>query len=298
MTATVPVGTIPTAVTSDRTQWQLIRRRFLRHRLAVAALLILVALLICCSGATWIAPFARNAQDLVLGPTAPSSAHWFGTDELGRDYLSELLYAGRISLAIGLSVAALSTAVGTALGAAAGYFGGWLDEIVMRITDLFLVVPAIVVLAVALQGFGHAPTTIVPVLAALGWTSVARVVRGQAVALREREYVAAAKVLGATHWRIIGRHILPNLSGVIAVSTSLGAATAVIVESTLSFLGYGVQPPESSWGNMLSQASGQIGTDKVYLLYFPGLFILLTALSINFLGDGLRDALDPAGGPR
>lgn len=297
MTADVTAVVAPTGA-AQRTQWQLVRGRFRRHRLAVVALVVLVALLVCCFGATWTAPFARNAQDLALGPGAPSAAHWLGTDELGRDYLSELLYAGRISLAIGLSVAVLATTLGTVLGAAAGYFGGWLDEVVMRITDLFLVVPAIVVLAVALQGFGHSPTTIVPVLAALGWTAVARVVRGQVVSLREKEYVAAARVLGATHRRIVVRHILPNLTGVIAVSTSLGAATAVIVESTLSFLGYGVQPPESSWGNMLSQASGLIGTDKVYLLYFPGLFILLTALSINFLGDGLRDALDPQGGPR
>ncbi|SEP53126.1 ABC transporter permease [Amycolatopsis saalfeldensis] len=278
-----------------RTQWQLARRRFLRHKLAVAGLSVLAVLLVCCFGADWIAPFARNAQDLALGPALPSGAHWLGTDELGRDYLSEILYAGRISLAIGLSVAVLATALGTTLGAVAGYFGGWVDEVVMRVTDLFLVVPAIVVLALALQGFGKSPATIVLVLASLFWTYVARVVRGQVLSLREKEYVAAAKVLGARRGRIVLRHILPNLTGVIAVNTSLGAATAVIIESTLSFLGYGVQPPETSWGNMLSQASGLIGTDKVYLLYFPGLFILLTAIAINFVGDGLRDALDPQG---
>ena len=282
--------------TPPRTQWQLACRRFLRHKLAVAGLTVLVLLLVCCFGAEWIAPFARNAQDLALGPTPPSGAHWLGTDELGRDYFSEVLYAGRISLAIGLSVAILATALGTTLGALAGYFGGWVDEVVMRITDLFLVVPAIVVLALALQGFGKSPLTIVLVLASLFWTYVARVVRGQVLSLREKEYVAAAKVLGARRRRIVVRHILPNLTGVIAVNTSLGAAGAVIIESTLSFLGYGVQPPETSWGNMLSQASGLIGTDKVYLLYFPGLFILLTALAINFVGDGLRDALDPQGG--
>ena len=281
--------------TPPRTQWQLARRRFLRHKLAVAGLTVLVVLLVCCFGAGWIAPFARNAQDLALGPTPPSGAHWLGTDELGRDYFSEILYAGRISLAIGLSVAVLATALGTTLGALAGYFGGWVDEVVMRITDLFLVVPAIVVLALALQGFGKSPLTIVLVLASLFWTYVARVVRGQVLSLREKEYVAAAKVLGARRGRIVLRHILPNLTGVIAVNTSLGAAGAVIIESTLSFLGYGVQPPETSWGNMLSQASGLIGTDKVYLLYFPGLFILLTAIAINFVGDGLRDALDPQG---
>lgn len=279
----------------ERTQWQLARRRFLRHRLAVAGLTVLVLLLLGCFGADLIAPYERGAQNLALGPMPPSAAHWFGTDELGRDYLTELLYAGRISLAIGLSVALLATVAGTALGAAAGFFGGWADEIIMRITDLFIVLPAIVVLAVVLQGAGRSPVVIVPVLAAIGWTTVARIVRGQVLSLREKEYIAAATVLGVTRRRIIVRHILPNLTGVIAVSTSLGAASAVIVESTLSFLGYGVQPPESSWGNLLSQASGLIGTGKVYLLYFPGLFILLTALAINFLGDGLRDAFDPKG---
>lgn len=283
------------ASSSERTQWQLARRRFLRHRLAVAGLTVLVLLLIGCFGADLIAPYERGAQNLALGPVPPSAAHWFGTDELGRDYLTELLYAGRISLAIGLSVAVLATVVGTALGAAAGFFGGWADEIIMRITDLFIVLPAIVVLAVVLQGAGRSPVVIVPVLAAIGWTTVARIVRGQVLSLREKEYISAATVLGVTRPRIIVRHILPNLTGVIAVSTSLGAASAVIVESTLSFLGYGVQPPESSWGNLLSQASGLIGTGKVYLLYFPGLFILLTALAINFLGDGLRDAFDPKG---
>ncbi|GAA0980536.1 ABC transporter permease [Acrocarpospora macrocephala] len=284
-----------TTVTPERTQWQRARRRFLHHRLAVAGITVLTVLLICCFGADVVAPYERGVQNLMLGPTPPSAAHWFGTDELGRDYLTELLFAGRISLAIGLSVAVLATAVGTALGAAAGFFGGWVDEIIMRVTDLFIVLPAIVVLAVALQGAGRSPAVIVPVLAAIGWTTVARVVRSQVLSLREKEYIAAATVLGVTRRRIIVRHILPNLTGVIAVSTSLGAASAVIVESTLSFLGYGVQPPESSWGNMLSQASGLIGTEKVYLLYFPGLFILLTALAINFLGDGLRDAFDPNG---
>ncbi|WP_405148446.1 ABC transporter permease [Sphaerisporangium sp. NBC_01403] len=288
--------TAPAAPAQERTQWQLARRRFLRHRLAVAGLGVLAVLLIGCFGADVIAPYERGVQDLTLGPTPPSAAHWFGTDELGRDYLTELLYAGRISLAIGLSVAVLATAMGTALGAAAGFFGGWVDEITMRVTDLFIVLPAIVVLAVVLQGAGRSPAVIVPVLAAIGWTTVARVVRSQVLSLREKEYVSAATVLGVTRRRIIVRHILPNLTGVIAVSTSLGAANAVIVESTLSFLGYGVQPPESSWGNLLSQAAGLIGTGKVYLLYFPGLFILLTALAINFLGDGLRDAFDPKGG--
>jgi peptide/nickel transport system permease protein len=268
-------------------------RRFARHRLALIGTVVLLGLVVGCYGATWIAPYPQGAQDLVLGPTPPSGAHLLGTDDLGRDFLSELLYAGRISLTVGLVVALIATTVGTVLGAVAGYAGGWVDEVIMRTTDLFLIVPGIAVLALALRGLGSSPTTIVLVLAALGWTYIARVVRSQVLSLREKEFVDAARVVGASTPRILVRHLLPNLAGVIAVNISLATAAAIIVESTLSFLGFGVQPPRTSWGNMLSQAAGLVGTDQVYLLYFPGLFILLTVLSINFIGDGLRDALDP-----
>ena len=270
-----------------------ILRRFARHRLALLGSVLLLALLVACFGASGVAPSPQGAQDLVLGPTPPSGAHLLGTDDLGRDFLSELLFAGRISLTIGLVVALIATTVGTVLGAVAGFVGGWVDEVIMRITDLFLIVPGIAVLALALRGLGSSPTTIVLVLAALGWTYIARVVRAQVLSLREKEFVDAARVIGASTARILLRHLLPNLAGVIAVNISLATAAAIIVESTLSFLGFGVQPPRTSWGNMLSQAAGLVGTDQVYLLYFPGLFILLTVLSINFIGDGLRDALDP-----
>lgn len=269
--------------------------RFMHHRLAFASLLVLALLLIVCFGATWIAPYPQGAQDLLLGPTSPSAAHWLGTDELGRDYLSEILYAGQISLAIGLAVAVLSTIVGTALGAISGFLGGWVGELIMRITDLFLIVPAIALLAVILQGLGPSPVTIVFALTALGWTYIARVVRAQVLSLREKDFIDAARGIGASTPRIIVSHLLPNLAGVIAVGMSLAVASAIIAESTLSFLGFGVQSPQTSWGSMLSQAAGYVGTPQVYLLYFPGLFILVTVLCVNFIGDGLRDALDPQG---
>lgn len=267
--------------------------RFVRHRVAVVGAVVLLVLMVACFGASWIAPYDRGVQDLSLGPTPPSGAHWFGTDELGRDYFSELLFAGRISLAIGLVVSTLSTALGTLLGAIAGFGKGWVGELIMRITDLFLIVPAIAVLSLALQGLGSSPTTIVGVLAAIGWTYIARVVRSVVLSLREKEFIEAARVIGGSTPRILVRHLLPNLAGVIAVNISLATATAIIVESTLSFLGFGVQPPQTSWGNMLSQAAGLVGTPQVYLLYFPGAFILVTVLSVNFIGDGLRDAFDP-----
>ena len=274
-------------------QWTLFRRRFLRHRLAVSGLVVLAMLVIACFGAPWIAPFQENHQDLITGSTGPSPVHWLGTDELGRDFLSQLLYAGRISMSVGLGVGVLSTIVGVLLGSLAGYFGGWVDELIMRLVDLFLVVPPIAILALVLQGFGSSSATIVLALSALGWTVIARVARSQVLSLREKEFVDAAIVLGASPMRVIVRHMIPNLAGVIAVNVSLAVAAAIITESTLSFLGFGVQPPDSSWGNMLSQAAGLLGTPQVHLLLYPGLLILITVLSVNFIGDGLRDALDP-----
>ncbi|GGM37005.1 oligopeptide transport system permease protein AppC [Microbacterium saperdae] len=261
----------------------------------MTSLIVLVLLLIACFGAAWIAPYPQGQQDLLTGPTPPSGAHWLGTDELGRDYLSEILFSGQISLAIGLAVALLATVVGTALGAIAGYVGGWIGELIMRITDLFLIVPAIALLAVILQGLGPSPTTIVLALTALGWTYIARVVRAQVLSLREKDFIDAARGIGASGLRILVSHLLPNLAGVIVVAMSLAVASSIIAESTLSFLGFGVQPPQTSWGSMLSQAAGYVGTPQVYLLYFPGLFILVTVLCVNFIGDGLRDALDPQG---
>lgn len=274
-------------------QWTLFRRRFLRHKLAVSGLVALTVLVIACFGAPWIAPFPENHQDLITGSVGPSQVHWLGTDELGRDFLSQLLYAGRISMLVGLGVGVLSTIVGVLLGSLAGYFGGWVDELIMRLVDLFLVVPPIAILALVLQGFGSSTVTIVLALSTLGWTVIARVARSQVLSLREKEFVDAAIVLGASPIRVILRHMIPNLAGVIAVNVSLAVAAAIITESTLSFLGFGVQPPDSSWGNMLSQAAGLLGTPQVHLLLYPGLLILLTVLSVNFIGDGLRDALDP-----
>ncbi len=263
------------------------------RRGALVGAVVLLVLTVACFAAPWIAPFPRGEQDLLLGPTPPSTTHWFGTDELGRDYFSEILYAGRISLAIGIVVALLSTALGTVLGAVSGYSRGWVGEVIMRITDRFLIVPAIAILALALEALGRSPVTVVLVLAGIGWTFIARVVRAQVLSIREKEFVDAARVIGGSPARILRRHVLPNLAGVIAVNVSLATASAIIVESTLSFLGFGIQPPQTSWGNMLSVASGFVGTDQAYLLYFPGAFILVTVLCINFIGDGVRDALDP-----
>ncbi len=275
-----------------RSQWQLFRRRFFKHRVAVAGGVIVTLLFVVCFGAKYFAFFPKNHQDLLLGPVSPNKAHWFGTDQLGRDTLTEMLYAGQISLKIGIAVALLSTLVGTITGAVAGYFGGWVEQLLMRLTDLFLVVPAIAILAIALRKFGQTDDIIILVLAGLGWMYVARVVRGQVLSVKEKEFVEAADAAGASSTRIIARHILPNCIGPILVNATLGIAAAIVTESTLSFLGFGVQPPATSWGNMLSAAEGNYN-QNTHLLYFPGIAILLTVLCVNFLGDGLRDAFDP-----
>jgi peptide/nickel transport system permease protein len=203
------------------------------------------------------------------------------------------MFAGQISLRIGLAVAFLSTLVGTALGALAGYFSRWTDQVLMRATDLFLVVPAIAILAIAIKKFGNSATTIILILAGLGWMYIARVVRSQILSIKEKEYVEAARASGASNRRIIIRHLLPNTIGPILVNATLAIAAAIITESTLSFLGFGVQPPTTSWGRMLADAEGYVGTAKAHLLYFPGLALLIVVLCVNFIGDGLRDAFDP-----
>lgn len=280
-----------------RSQWQLFWRRLLRHRMAVVAAVVLAILGLTAIFASQIAPYPLHprleGKLLLEARHGPSLKHWFGTDELGRDQFTRIIYAGRISLVIGLAVALISTFVGTAIGAVAGYVGGIVDNLLMRLTDLVLVVPALAILLMAGKYFGGSVTVIVFILSGLFWMPVARVVRGVFLSLKQKEFVEAARASGASGVRIVVRHMLPNTVGPIAVNTTLVVGLAIITESTLSFLGFGVQPPTVSWGNMLAQSEGSVGTSTAYLIYFPGLFLLLTVLAINYLGDGLRDALDP-----
>jgi peptide/nickel transport system permease protein len=285
-----------------RSQWQLFLRRFLRHRLAVLSLVILVALFIVVSFPHVFAPYPLNPKHLARqhGPTA---THWLGTDELGRDMTTRIMYAAHVSMTIGLMVAIFSTLLGTIIGSLAGYFGGWVDQLLMRITDLFLIVPAIAVVAILQQGLenrvlpvvGHVDSAqlIILALSVLFWQAIARVVRGLFLSLKEKEFVEAARASGASSRRIMVRHILPNVVGPIVVNTTLVVAAAILLESALSYLGLGVKPPDVSLGFMLSDAENFVGTGSAYLLYFPGLMLLLIVLCVNFLGDGLRDAFDP-----
>jgi peptide/nickel transport system permease protein len=306
-------GAVSTGEASDgsldplaRSQWQLFRRRFFRHKLAVAAGVVLLLLYLSVILAPQLAPYELNPEldsaTLADSRQGPSFDHLFGTDQLGRDQLTRVLYAGRVSLLIGLSVAVVSTLIGVTIGSMAGYLGGWLDQLLMRATDLFLVVPSLAVLMIAQKGlagdeiFGFqlsSQTLIILILSILFWQYIARVVRGVFLSLKEKEFVEAARACGASTPRIIVRHMLPNAIGPIVVNTTLVVGIAILTESTLSFLGFGVQPPDVSWGDMLAKARDSVGTDTAYLIYFPGLFILVTVLAVNFLGDGLRDAFDP-----
>ena len=273
-------------------QRTLVWRRFRRHKLAIASLVLLLLIGLAVALAPVIAPYGYSEQHLDQILQGPSSRHWLGTDHLGRDELTRLLYGGRVSLLIGLGVAFVSAVVGTLAGAAAGFYGGIIDNAVMRVTDLFLSIPLLVLLIIASRATGGHILDIVLVVSLALWMFLARIVRGLFLSLREKEFVEAARALGASNARIIFRHMLPNALGVIIVNVTLTVAVAILTESLLSFLGFGLQPPTPSWGNMLEDGRNQM-TIAGWLVWFPGLAILITVLCVNFLGDGLRDALDP-----
>jgi peptide/nickel transport system permease protein len=267
-------------------------RRFRRHKLAMGSLVLLALIGLATLLAPLIAPYGFSEQHLDQILVGPSSKHLLGTDSLGRDEFSRLLYGGRVSLFVGLGVAFSAGVLGTVIGAAAGYYGGRLDNAVMRVTDLFLSIPLLVVLIIASRAAGGGVIAIVVVLSLVLWMPLARIVRGMFLSLREKEFVEAARAIGASNSRIIYRHLLPNSLGVIIVNVTLTVAIAILTESLLSFLGFGIQPPTPTWGNMLDDGRSLM-TIAAWLVWFPGLAILFTVLCVNFLGDGLRDAMDP-----
>ncbi len=287
------IGADPQPTPPARSNAKLIRRRFFHHKLAVVSVFVLLVLCIACFGAPWLAPYPKNHQDLLAPVTGPTAQHPFGVDQLGRDQLTEIMYAGRVSLMIGFVVALLSTVLGAVVGALAGYYGRIVDEGVSRVTDLFLIIPDIAFLALILKWLGHKPSVIILVLGALSWMYVERIVRAQVMSIKQKEFVEAARAAGASDRRIMMRHILPNCLGAIFVNATLTIAAAVVAESTLAYLGFGIQPPDSSWGLMLRDSSGAASNfSQFYLIFFPGLMLILTILAVNFIGDGLRDAFD------
>lgn len=290
-----PLGAFPAPGPGG--QWRVVARRFRKRRLAMAGLAVLAVLALAAVFAPLLTPYevspTLNAEVLSQSRQSPTLRHPFGTDDLGRDQLTRVLYGGRISLLVGLCVALASSVIGTTVGAVAGYFGGWVDQLLMRLVDLLLVLPGTALLMIAQRGLGGSLPVIVLVLAFLFWRTVARIVRGLFLSLKEHEFVEAARASGASSARIIVSEMLPSVVGPICVHLTLAAGAAILAESALSFLGFGIQPPAVSWGNMLSQSRGAVGTDMAYLVYAPGLAILLTVLAVNFVGNGLRDALDP-----
>jgi peptide/nickel transport system permease protein len=273
-------------------QRALVWRRFRRHKLAMTSLVVLLLIALGVALAPVIAPYGFSEQHLDQILQGPSSKHLLGTDQLGRDELTRLLYGGRVSLLVGLGVALVSGGIGMLAGAAAGFYGGRLDNVVMRITDLFLSIPLLVLLIIASRATGGHIQDIVLVLSLVLWMFLARIIRGLFLSLREKEFIEAARGVGASNKRIIFRHMLPNALGVMIVNVTLTVAIAILTESLLSFLGFGIQPPTPSWGNMLEDGRSLM-TIAGWLVWFPGLAILITVLCVNFLGDGLRDALDP-----
>jgi len=277
-----------------RSQWSYARMRFFRHRLAVAGLVGLIIIFGAGIFANFVAPYSYAAIDLnnILHPPTTVDKHYFGTDGIGADEFSRVIYGIRTSLEVGVFVAVVSSIFGLIVGAVAGYFGGLLDNLLMRITDLVLTLPALAILlaVTALLG-GGSQWTISIILAAFFWTGIARVVRGVFLSLREKEYVEAAKASGAGDARIMFRHILPNTLGPVIVNGTLAVGTAILTEAALSFLGFGIQPPTASLGALV--ANGQNYPVQWWLTIFPGLLIVLIVLCVNFVGDGLRDALDP-----
>ena len=277
-----------------RSQWKMIRRRFLSHKLAVASLLVLVLVILLSlwGGRFWRYGYAEITPEFSSGP---SWDHPFGTDGIGHDTLAQVLRGAQRSVTIALLVALLSTTFGTLVGSIAGYYRGAVDNVLMRGTDLVLTIPSYAIFGLLSNKYANRDNGWIFlsfVIAGLAWTRIARVVRGVFLSLREKEFVEAARALGAGNRRIIFRHMLPNAVGPIIVNATVTVATAILVETALSYLGLGVRLPDTSLGLLVAQGAEAAET-RPWLFYFPGLFIIIIALTVNFVGDGMRDAFDP-----
>ncbi len=308
MTTTVPQAPVKR---QSQSTWSIALRRFRRHKLAMVSLAVIVLLILMAVFAPFLAPYNPFKFDPnQINPyEPPSRAHLFGTDDLGRDVLSRIIYGSRISLAVGFAVAFIGVVFGTFMGILAGYFGGWVDTLISRFIDFMLSLPAFPlllviagVLASSNAGFivafrlnfqeSASVYIVIGVLAFFGWLGTARLVRGEILKLKNLEYVDAARALGAKNARIMFRHLVPNTVAIIIVQATLDVGSAILTEAGLSFLGFGIQPPVSTWGNMLSNAQEAV-FNSPWLTFYPGVAILITCLAFNFLGDGMRDALDP-----
>lgn len=274
--------------------WQDAWRRLRKNRLAVLGLGVLCFLIVSALLTPWIAPYAYDAQNLDLGATAPSAAHWLGTDIFGRDLLTQILYGARVSLAVGFIATSVALLIGVTWGAIAGYAGGRTDAVMMRVVDILYALPFMIFIVLLMVVFGRHLMLLFLAIGAVEWLTMARIMRAQVQSLRRQEFVEAAVSLGLPPGAIIRRHLLPNALGPIIVYTTLTIPSVMLLEAFLSFLGLGVQPPQTSWGLLIAYGAETM-EEYPWLLIYPGLALALTLFSLNFLGDGLRDALDVRG---
>jgi oligopeptide transport system permease protein len=268
--------------------------RLRRNKLAVLGLVVLVLFVTIALLTPWIAPYSYQAQDLELGASPPSAAHWLGTDIFGRDLLTQIMYGGRISLAVGFVATSVALLIGVTWGAIAGYVGGRTDAVMMRLVDILYALPFMIFIVLLSVVFGRNMLLLFLAIGAVEWLTMARIMRGQVQSLRQQEFVEAAISLGLSPATLIRRHVVPNALGPIIVYTTLTIPNVMLLEAFLSFLGLGIQPPQTSWGLLISYGAETM-EEYPWLLIFPGLALALTLFSLNFLGDGLRDALDVRG---
>lgn len=268
--------------------------RLQANKLAMVGLVILLIIIVIALLTPWLAPYSYAEQNLPLGASAPSAQHWMGTDTLGRDLLTRLLYGGRISLLVATLATTVALLVGVTYGIVAGYLGGRVDAWMMRLVDILYALPFIILIILMMVVFGRSLLLLFLAIGAVEWLTMARIIRGQVLGLRQREFIEAAVSMGLSRGAIMRRHILPNVLGPIIVYTTLTIPSVMLLEAFLSFLGLGIQPPQSSWGSLIKE--GVVSMEEYpWLLIFPGLALAVTLFSLNFLGDGLRDALDPRG---
>ena len=268
--------------------------RLKKNRAAVTGGVVLAVMVVLAILTPWIAPYGYEAQNLDLGATSPSAAHWLGTDIFGRDLLTQILYGGRISLAVGFIATAVALAIGVTWGAVAGYVGGRIDSVMMRFVDILYALPFMIFIILLMVVFGRNILLLFLAIGAVEWLTMARIMRTQVQSLRQQEFVEAAVSLGLPPSAIIFKHIIPNALGPIIVYTTLTIPSVMLLEAFLSFLGLGIQPPQTSWGLLISYGAETM-EEYPWLLIFPGLALTITLFSLNFLGDGLRDALDVRG---
>lgn len=269
-------------------------RKFLKNKLAVIGFIMMLIIILAAVFAPWITPYTFEEQNLMNKLAPPSSDYWLGTDRYGRDIFTRLLYGGRVSLIVAFGAVAGAMVIGITVGALAGYFGGIIDALLMRIVDVVISIPSIFLLITIVTIFSPSIENLVIVFSLTSWTGTARLVRGEFLSLRSREFVLASKTIGTRSWKIIFTHILPNAMGPIIVAATLLVGSVILTEAALSYLGLGISPPTPTWGNMLQDAQNYtVMLTAPWYPTFPGLMILVTVLSFNFIGDGLRDALDP-----